>query len=369
MGTLVAHGRGSGLVVQTGMRTELGRIAGMLQDIETVRTPLQRKLAQVGKHLSLAGLGAALLLLGIGLLRGEAFTVLLLTSVSLLVAVVPEGLPAVITATLALGARRMLKRHALIRKLPAVETLGSVTVICSDKTGTLTENRMTVTRLRTLHADLRLAEEAASLPRALTAAEEPELAPLLLAGALCNDAHLVFEEAGRPPQRIGDPTETALLAAAEHFGIATQPLGDELPRLAEFAFDSDRKRMATLHRADAGDYPLPAVLAAPVLAAVKGAPDGLLALATRVLDQGRIVPMTADLRRGSWRTTNRWPATASASWPARSAASPRRRPPARGRPTSRPTSSSADWPACWTRRGRRCARPSPAATPPASAPS
>ena len=145
MGTIVAHGRGTGVVVETGMRTELGKIAGMIQNIGEGRTPLQRKLAQVGKHLSLAGLGAALAILAIGLIRGEKFTDMLLTAVSLLVAVVPEGLPAVITATLALGGRRMLKRHALIRKLPAVETLGAVTVICTDKTGTLTENRMTVT--------------------------------------------------------------------------------------------------------------------------------------------------------------------------------------------------------------------------------
>ena len=156
MGTLIAQGRGSGVVVATGMRTELGKIAGMIQGVPEGRTPLQRKLAQVGKHLSVAGLGAALALLAIGLVRGEAFGETLLTAVSLLVAVVPEGLPAVITATLALGGRRMLRRHALIRKLPAVETLGSVTVVCTDKTGTLTENRMTVTRLRTLHRDVPL---------------------------------------------------------------------------------------------------------------------------------------------------------------------------------------------------------------------
>ena len=295
-GTIVAHGRGAGVVIATGMRTELGRIAGMIQGIEEGRTPLQRKLAQVGKHLSFAGLAAALAIFVIGLLRGEKAGEMVLTAVSLLVAVVPEGLPAVITATLALGGRRMLKRHALIRKLPAVETLGAVTIICTDKTGTLTENRMTVTRLHTLHHDLFIGGGPAE-PALPAAEDEPELLPLLLAAALCNDAHLVFEEAGKPLRQIGDPTETALLVAAERFGIATQSLGEELPRLAEFPFDSDRKRMATLHRGDQGDYPLPDAMAAPVLAAVKGSPDGLARHATHALDEGRIVPLTDEIRR------------------------------------------------------------------------
>lgn len=296
LGTIVAHGRGEGIVVETGMRTELGKIAGLIQDMTGSRTPLQRKLAQVGKHLSIAGLGAALLLMGIGLARGNPFGDMLLTAVSLLVAVVPEGLPAVITATLALGGRRMLKRHALIRTLPAVETLGSVTVICTDKTGTLTENQMTATRLQTLHREWTLSgEEAAPAPPA--AADEAELVPLLLSGALCNDAHLVFEESGRPLRRIGDPTEIALLVVAERFGIPTQSIGAELPRIAECPFDSERKRMTTLHRGDQGDYPVPAAMAAPVLAAVKGSPDGLIKLAAQVLNQGRAVPLTDEIRR------------------------------------------------------------------------
>ncbi len=296
MGTLVARGRGEGIVVATGMDTELGKIAGMIQDMSAGRTPLQRKLAQVGKHLSIAGLGAALLLLAIGLARGNPFGETILTAVSLLVAVVPEGLPAVITATLALGGRRMLKRQALIRKLPAVETLGSVTVICSDKTGTLTENRMTVTELHTLNRAAILPDEPTA-PAHPAPADEPELAPLLLCAALCNDAHLVHEESGKPPRAIGDPTETALLVAAERFGIATQSLGEELPRLAEYPFDSGRKRMTTLHAGDAGDYPLPACMAAPVLAAVKGSPDGIVKLAAHVVDGGRIVPLADAMRQ------------------------------------------------------------------------
>lgn len=287
MGTIIVHGRGTGVVVATGMHTELGKIAGMIQGIESPRTPLQRKLTQVGQHLSLAGLGAALALMAMGLLRGEAFTTTLLTAVSLLVAVIPEGLPAVITATLALGGRRMLKRHALIRKLPAVETLGAVTVICTDKTGTLTENRMTVAHLQTLHYEVSVRDTTT----APSEESQSETTPLLLLAALCNDAHLAFEKAGAPPTLIGEPTETALLLAAEHSGIPCQSLAQELPRITEFAFDSDRKRMTTLHASSASDYPLPPCLRAPVIAAVKGSPDDLLALATHVLDHGRITPL------------------------------------------------------------------------------
>ena len=145
MGTQVTYGRGTAIVVATGMNTELGRIATLLQDVGTELTPLQQRLDSVGKWLALAGVVVALLILGGGLLVGESLGEMLLTAISVAVAVIPEGLPAVVTFTLAVGAQRMLRRNALIRKLPAVETLGSVTVICSDKTGTLTENRMTVT--------------------------------------------------------------------------------------------------------------------------------------------------------------------------------------------------------------------------------
>ena len=293
MGTTVAHGRGTGVVVRTGMETELGKIADMIQGVETVRTPLQRKMAQVGQHLSLAGVGAALILLAVGLLRGEPFGVMLLTAVSLLVAVVPEGLPAVITATLAFGARRMLNRHALIRRLPAVETLGAVTVICTDKTGTLTENRMTVTAIHTLHHDL-VSADGALAPDTDAA---PETSPLLLAAALCNDAHLVAGDGEEASRTIGDPTETALLIAAERFGIHPDSLDERLPRLAEFPFDSVRKRMATLHRAESDNDGLPGGLAGPVFAAVKGSPDSILELATHVLDHGRLLPLTETIRK------------------------------------------------------------------------
>ena len=295
MGTSVAHGRAEGVVVATGMQTELGKIAAMLREMEPGRTPLQRKLAQVGKHISLAGVAAAGALVGMGLLLGASLGDLLLTAVSLLVAVVPEGLPAIVTVTLALGGRRMLKRNALIRKLPAVETLGAVTVICSDKTGTLTENKMTVMRLRSLHHDVALdAEPPPPLPSAAT----HEITPLLLTAVLCNDGTLIPDTAGAAAQRIGDPTETALLVAAERLGVSTQDTTAHWPRLMEYAFDPERRSMTTLHRRSAeSSAPPPTALATAFLAAVKGAPDTLLARATMVLDSGEIVPLTDDIRR------------------------------------------------------------------------
>jgi len=157
MGTVITSGRGRAVVTETGMNTELGKIAHAMQTVEQESTPLQRRLDQLGRKLAIASLGLVAIILVLGWLRGETINVLILTAVSLAVAVIPEGLPAVVTIALAIGSRRMLKRHALIRKLPAVETLGSVTTICSDKTGTLTENRMTVVVLDAAgqHIDLR----------------------------------------------------------------------------------------------------------------------------------------------------------------------------------------------------------------------
>jgi Ca2+-transporting ATPase len=196
MGTVVTYGRGQIVVTDTGMRTELGAIAAMLQTMEQEPTPLQRRLNQLGRTLAIVALAIVGVIFAIGLLRGEDIKLMFLTAVSMAVAAVPEGLPAVVTITLALGAQRMLRRRALIRKLAAVETLGSVTVICSDKTGTLTENRMTVTALesagqRAAMADLlpAAAPTNADGPR-LQPVAQPALALLLAGGALCNDALL-----------------------------------------------------------------------------------------------------------------------------------------------------------------------------------
>ncbi len=250
-GTVATYGRARGLVVATGMHTELGRIATLLSG-ESGRTPLQKRLARFGQHLALAVLAICAIIFFAGWLRGEPPLVMLLTAVSLAVAAIPEALPAVVTISLALGAARMVKQNALIRRLPAVETLGSVTFICSDKTGTLTQNRMRVDCVMAAH------ETRPALP-------ETEAAPwreLGLAMALCNDAAVDADGT-----LAGDPTETALLAAVQAAGFSQAVLMDRHPRLADLPFDSGRARMSTLHREDEG-----------VLMLVKGAPEGVLAL-------------------------------------------------------------------------------------------
>jgi Ca2+-transporting ATPase len=206
MGTNVTYGRGVGLVVETGMNTQLGKIATLIQGVEEGPTPLQQKLDQVGKLLAVVGVIAAALVLVVGVLSGEALDEMFLTAVSVAVAVVPEGLPAVVTITLALGAQRMLRRRALIRKLPAVETLGSVTIICTDKTGTLTENRMTVTLIDVAGHSLELAGTAHTPPVLQTIdaqfldRQPPAIGAALAIGALCNDASLQSDR-GRPHRR------------------------------------------------------------------------------------------------------------------------------------------------------------------------
>ncbi len=244
-GTIVTYGRGSGLVAATGMRTELGGIAALLQDQGEGRTPLQKRLTSFGQKLAYAVLGICVIVFTAGLLRGEPPLLMLLTAISLAVAAIPEALPAVITISLALGARKLVKQQALIRKLPAVETLGSVTYICSDKTGTLTLNRMTVEKVYAGGKMLRSDELApTSQERAgdgLLSGRDP-FDMLLNALALCNDARL--EASG---EAIGDPTETALFDLARQKGHIRERLDEKYPRLAEIPFDSDRKLMTTFH--------------------------------------------------------------------------------------------------------------------------
>ncbi|MEM9805638.1 MAG: HAD-IC family P-type ATPase, partial [Cyanobacteria bacterium P01_D01_bin.56] len=233
--TTVTRGRGTLVVTETGMATEIGHIARMLQSVETEATPLQKRLAQLGKVLGAGAIAISLVIATMGLVQGESWRQMLLTAVSVAVAAVPEGLPAVVTIALALGAERMLKRNALIRHLPAVETLGSVTTICSDKTGTLTENRMTVTVLDVAGQQVPMDDSVIG---------NQSLSLLLLSGALCNDASLDHHQA------IGDPTETALVTAAAQAGLPKQKLEQLWPRIDEIPFDSDRKRMTTCHRCD-----------------------------------------------------------------------------------------------------------------------
>ena len=305
-GTLVAYGRGVAVVTETGMQTELGRIATLIQNAPNELTPLQRRLDRLGKTLAVVGVVVAALVMVIGVLRGEPIGDMFLTAISVAVAVVPEGLPAVVTVTLALGAQKMLKRNALIRKLPAVETLGSVTVICTDKTGTLTENRMTVTVIDVAGHRLDLTETMSQRGPVLNPADRQPLAPLaiqlvLVGGALCNDASLKAGLAAGQFQALGDPTEGALLVAAVQAGLSTTDLQQAMPRTGELPFDSDRKRMTTVHRVSAepwltrlgvtglreGDY----------VAFTKGSVDGLLDIATQVWNHDQPEPMNADWRQ------------------------------------------------------------------------
>jgi Ca2+-transporting ATPase len=250
-GTVVTYGRARGMVVATGMQTELGKIAALLSG-ESGRTPLQKRLARFGQHLALVVLAICAIIFAAGWLRGEPPLVMLLTAVSLAVAAIPEALPAVVTISLALGAARLVKQNALIRRLPAVETLGSVTYICSDKTGTLTLNQMQV--------DCVLA--AGETRPAFPGTEAAPWRELGMAMALCNDA-----VAGPDGALTGDPTETALLEAAGAAGFDQAAMRQTLSRVAELPFDSERARMSTLHRDGEG-----------VLMLVKGAPEGLLPL-------------------------------------------------------------------------------------------
>lgn len=256
-GTHVAAGRAEGVVVQTGMDTELGKIASLLRDAESTRTPLQHRLDRFGKMLALVVLAICALLFGVGVLRGEPVVLMFLTSVSLAVAAIPEGLPAVVTVALALGARKMVAKNALARRLPAVETLGSVTYICSDKTGTLTENSMRVEQL-VLPGD---AMTPLAADDAVARVKEPAIFALFEAMVLDNDARLE----GPAQERVGDPTELALLDVAERAGVTREELEAREPRMMELPFDSTRKAMTTFHEVGTG-----------YVAFTKGAPEMLL---------------------------------------------------------------------------------------------
>ncbi|HJX41245.1 MAG TPA: HAD-IC family P-type ATPase, partial [Anaerolineales bacterium] len=253
-GTLVSYGRGRGLVVATGMSTQLGLIAGMLQAVEEEATPLQRRLDQLGKVLGWAALGVCGGVFLVGWARGFDALEMFLVAVSLAVAAVPEGLPAVVTITLALGMREMIRRNVLIRRLASVETLGSTTVICSDKTGTLTQNKMAATRLWVDGVSFEIGGDEASLEggfrvnsRSVDLRDYPASTTALWVGALDNDAQFEPGEDGRA-RVVGDPTEVALAVAARKGGVHQDQLERAYPRINEIPFDSTRKRMTTVHR-------------------------------------------------------------------------------------------------------------------------
>lgn len=289
MGTVATYGRGTTVITDTGMNTELGNIADLIQGVEEEQTPLQKRLAYLGKVLAVLALVIIAVVVILGLLRGEPLSELFLVGISMAVAAVPEGLPAVVSITLALGAQRMLKRNALIRRLPAVETLGSVTVICSDKTGTLTQNRMTVKLLDVLGRSLEIETLINSEGFVLDAELDPTLPPeertlslLVKAGALCNDAFLEIDEDGTE-RYIGDPTEGALVKAASQLGYSKSDLESQFPRVAEVPFTSERKRMTTIHEAAVDRHLLEEVWReVPYVVFTKGAVDSLLDICTQI---------------------------------------------------------------------------------------
>ncbi|MGI6157541.1 MAG: cation-translocating P-type ATPase [Saccharofermentanales bacterium] len=298
-GTEISYGRGRGIVVGTGARTEIGKIADRLKGIESEMTPLQVNLNRLGKFLGILCLIICAVIFGIGLLQGGEPLPLFMTAISLAVAAIPEGLPAVVTILLALGMNRMAEEHAIVKRLLAVETLGSVDTICSDKTGTLTQNEMTVTRMY-----------AGSHPYEVTgvgydtkgdiidledgdASQDDGLSLMLQIGALCNDAVLVEGEDGLP-SLIGDPTEGAMLTVAEKGGISVEAVREAYPLIWELPFDSDRKMMSVGCRLD-GERPY---------ALTKGAPDNILLCCDREWTPEGIRPLT-DARRKAILDMNR----------------------------------------------------------------
>ncbi len=319
MSTVVSYGRGKGIVVNTGMSTEIGLIAEMIQSYEEEPTPLQVKLDQLGKWLGIGALIVCGIVFLIGVLRDTEVGMILqpgggllaylntfkqtivdmfMVAVSLAIAAVPEGLPAVVTIVLALGMQEMIKRHALIRKLPAVETLGSATAICSDKTGTLTQDKMMAVQIYVDRTILSISGkgydpvgEFSDNGRPVDLDGYPGSNLLLRASLLCNDARLEEDtgsEEGEGWRMVGDPTEGALVVAAAKAGFWREELERDYPRLAEIPFDSERKMMTTIHPDPKwGDY----------VAYVKGAPDIIIGLCKQVVEDGTERPLTAERRR------------------------------------------------------------------------
>lgn len=238
-GCSITYGTATAVVTATGMDTEMGKIANMLDNEEDGQTPLQQKLTQLGKYLGIVALAACAIIFVVGLINGISVLEIFMTAVSLAVSAIPEGLPAIVTIVLSIGVQRMVKKNALIRKLPAVETLGGASVICSDKTGTLTQNRMTLTKAYV---------EGYLDPENISNNNTEGIKKLLMYGTLCCDGSVVFH--GTEEQHIGDPTETAIVLAAHKNGMPKDELNKKYPRLAEIPFDSDRKLMTTVNKID-----------------------------------------------------------------------------------------------------------------------
>ncbi len=304
MGTVITKGHGRVKIIATGMGTQMGKVSGMIADIKEEETPLQRKLAELGKTIAAACIGICIVVAGIGVLRGYPLFDMLLTGISLAVAAIPEGLPATVTISLALAVRRMLKQRALVHKLHSVETLGCASVICSDKTGTLTENKMTVTRLyinegivSVTGSGYRIAGEFRGEDSRISPLQNSSLKLLLKAGVLCNNAAISTKESlGRDRtaacaqgewEVMGDPTEIALLVAAGKAGITAQSLESDYVRTDELPFDSTAKRMTVFVRGSSGE----------TAAYIKGAVDILLDSCGFIHTENGVIPLTQREKR------------------------------------------------------------------------
>ncbi|MGZ9585307.1 calcium-translocating P-type ATPase, SERCA-type [Paenibacillus marinisediminis] len=277
----VTYGRGIGVVTATAGSTEVGKIAGFISQEDDEVTPLQKKLNELGKYFTIIIIVVAAIMFGIGMLEGREVFEMLLTSISLAVAAIPEGLPAIVTIILALGVQKMAKRKAIVRKLPAVETLGSTEIICSDKTGTLTQNKMTVQQAF-------IGQNLQQSDQSVQSMADYEI--FLQAMALCNDTKISVEGNEANVSLIGDPTETALVDYGLKYGFDKRQVDEQNPRVAELPFDSDRKLMTTIHQMNDGSH-------TPYRVMTKGAPDVLLDRCTTILVNSEIVDMTDEHRR------------------------------------------------------------------------
>ena len=290
-GTTVIAGRGTAVVVATGMKTEFGQIAHLVQVADEKGTPLERRMEEIGRRLGTAALFVVAVVVALGILRGGDLFEMFFWGASLAVAAVPEALPAVVTAALTIGVQRMARRNAIVRKLPAVETLGSTTVICSDKTGTLTRNQMTVRQVWLGGRSIEVTgvgyepEGEFYLDGHLVGRQDDDLSRLAQIAVLCNDSNLV--QANGRHRMVGDPTEGALVVAAAKAGLEPKQVRERYPRIAEVPFDSVRKRMVTLHSTPEGAG----------LVCAKGAPEVILPLCTHYLREGRSLPLTEETRR------------------------------------------------------------------------
>ena len=308
MGTMMTRGTAKGIVVRTGMNTEMGKIADLIQNTESMETPLQHRLEQLGKILIILSLALTIMVVAAGILHGQPPMGMLLAGVSLAVAAIPEGLPAIVTVALALGVQRMIKRKAIVRKLPSVETLGCASVICSDKTGTLTQNKMTVTSVWVGGRSLEVTGDGYAPIGQILEGKRPvdlkndqSLRRLLQISALCNNSEIVEnvtdeirgkkklkEETGTTSSwdLKGDPTEGALVALSSKMGMSPHSLGSVYQREQEFPFDSERKLMSVIVTHQGGR-----------LLYTKGAPDVLLNQCTHILWGGNVIPFTGMMRK------------------------------------------------------------------------